>query len=84
MRGNSYLMTLDEYLKSEGVTAAEFGARLDMSEASVSRIRRGEQNITRDVMLRIITASEGKITADGLLRKPLDNSDPQPSPAQAA
>lgn len=60
-------MTLDQYLTDEGVTAAVFGQRLGMSEASVSRIRRGEQNITRDVMRRIIAASGGKITPDGLV-----------------
>jgi plasmid maintenance system antidote protein VapI len=61
-------MTLDQYLNAESLTAAAFGERVDLSEASVSRIRRGEQNITRDVMLRIIAASGGLITADGLVR----------------
>lgn len=60
-------MTLDQYLTSENVTAAEFGVRVGMSEASISRIRRGDQNITLGVMRRIIAASNGKITADGLL-----------------
>lgn len=61
-------MTLDQYLSSEGApTAAEFGALVELSEASISRIRKGEQNITRDVMLRIIAASGDKVTADGLI-----------------
>lgn len=61
-------MTLDQYLSSEGApTAADFGAKVELSEASISRIRKGEQNITRDVMLRIIAASGDKVTADGLI-----------------
>lgn len=64
-------MTLDQFLYSEGLTAAEFGAKCSppISEASISRIRRGEQNISRDVILRIIAASGGKVTADGLVRR---------------
>lgn len=63
-------MTLDQFLASEGApTAAEFGQLVDLSEASISRIRKGEQNITRDVMLRIIAASGGKVTADGLVQR---------------
>ena len=62
-------MTLDQYLTSEGVSAADFGARCkpSISDASISRIRRGGQNISLEVMRRIILASHGKVTADGLL-----------------
>jgi hypothetical protein len=63
-------MTLDQYLSAEDITAAEFGARCSppISEASISRIRRGGQNISRDVMLRIMAASRGKVTADALVK----------------
>lgn len=63
-------MTLDQYLKTEGVTAADFGAkcRPPISEASISRIRKGKQNISRDLMLSIIAASNNKVTAEGLLQ----------------
>jgi DNA-binding transcriptional regulator YdaS (Cro superfamily) len=62
-------MTLDQYLKSEGVTAADFGARCNppISGASISRIRHGRQNITSDVMLNIIRASQGRVTPEALL-----------------
>jgi DNA-binding transcriptional regulator YdaS (Cro superfamily) len=62
-------MTLDQYLTDEKLTAADFGAKCDpaISEASISRIRRGTQNISSDVMLAIIRASDGKVTAEGLL-----------------
>lgn len=61
-------MTLDEFLSMEDApTAAEFGARIGLSEASISRIRKGEQNITREVMRRIIAESGGKVTPAALV-----------------
>lgn len=63
-------MTLDEYLNTPNApTAEEFGARCSppISTASISRIRKGRQNITRDVMLSIIAASYDQVTPDGLL-----------------
>jgi hypothetical protein len=64
-------MTLDQYLNLPGaLTASEFGAKCNppLSGASISRIRRGEQNITRETMRSIIEASEGLVTADGLVK----------------
>lgn len=63
-------MTLDQYLTTTGITAADFGAKCDpaISEASISRIRRGEQNITRATMQTIIAASNGKVSADSLVK----------------
>ena len=63
-------MTLDQYLSSAGApTAAEFGSKVGISEASISRIRKGGQNVSRDIMLRIIAASGDKVTADGLVQE---------------
>lgn len=65
-------MTLDQFLNLPGApTASEFGAKCEpaISGASISRIRRGEQNITRDTMLAIIKASGGLISAAGLVGK---------------
>lgn len=62
-------MTLDEYLNATETTNADFGQKLGVSEVSVWRIRHGKQNITRDLMLAIIEASNGKVSADGLLVK---------------
>lgn len=63
-------MTLDEYLRlDDAPTAAEFGARCEppISAGSISRIRAGKQNVSRDTMLSIIEASGGLITAEGLV-----------------
>lgn len=65
-------MTLDEYLSADDApTAKAFGERMNppMTEASISRIRRGSQNISRDTMLAIIQASGGQVTAEGLLAR---------------
>ena len=73
-------MTLDQYLSSPGApTAADFGAKCEpvISEASISRIRKRRQNLSRDTMLAIIKASDGKVTAEGLVALPDE-------PAQAA
>jgi len=61
-------MTLDQYLTSGEVTASEFAAKVGVTEASISRIRKGTQNITRDLMAKIISASNGKVTADELVK----------------
>lgn len=63
-------MTLDQYLSSPGSpTNADFGSRCvpPLSGASISRIRKGAQNITVDTMRSIILASGGQVTAEGLL-----------------
>lgn len=63
-------MTLDQYLSLPGSpTNADFGARCNpaLSGASISRIRKGAQNITVDTMRSIILASGGNVTAEGLL-----------------
>lgn len=61
-------MTLDQYLCSEGAPpAAEFAAKVGISEASLSRIRKGAQNVSRNVMRDIIMASGSKVTADSLV-----------------
>lgn len=64
-------MTLDQFLNLPGAPSAdEFGRRCNppLSGASISRIRRGEQNITRDTMLSIIEASGNLVTAAGLVK----------------
>ena len=63
-------MTLDQYLSLPGSpTNSDFGERCTppLSGASISRIRKGIQNITVDTMRSIILASGGQVTAEGLL-----------------
>lgn len=60
-------MTIDDYLATSGKTAAVYAADAQISEASLTRIRRGEQNFSRDVMLRLIAASGNAVTANDLI-----------------
>lgn len=60
-------MTIDDYLKRSGKTAAAYADGAKISEASLTRIRRGEQNVTADVIARLIAASDDQVTADGII-----------------
>lgn len=60
-------MTIDDYLKRSGKTAAAYAEGAKISEASLARIRRGEQNVTADVIARLIAASDDQVTADGII-----------------
>lgn len=59
-------MTLDEYLRTHPVTAGAFAERIGMSAASVTRIRKGDQNITLDLATKIVAATGGKVTLEDL------------------
>jgi DNA-binding transcriptional regulator YdaS (Cro superfamily) len=59
-------MTLDEYLKSTPVTAASFADRIGVSAASVTRIRKGGQNIPLSLAQKIVSATGGKVTLEDL------------------
>jgi transcriptional regulator with XRE-family HTH domain len=59
-------MTLDAYLRTHAVTGSEMAARLGISAASVTRIRKGGQNITLQMAQRIVTATGGKVTLEDL------------------
>jgi transcriptional regulator with XRE-family HTH domain len=61
-------MTLDDYFAGTGAkTPASLAEEVGISESTLSRIRNGKQNTTRDVILKIIDATGGRVTADGLL-----------------
>jgi len=65
-------MTLDQYLTTAAITAADFGELVGLSGASMSRIRKGEQNITLDLAGLIEDKSGGKVrVADLLLTRKL-------------
>lgn len=60
-------MSLDEFLRSDATSAKALAAALGISEASLSRIRRGEQNITRETIRAIVEATGGAVTAEELV-----------------
>lgn len=73
-------MTLDQYLETTGMTAADFGEKINVSGASVSRIRKGEQNIRLDLAREIVNATGGAVSIFDLLQM----RKPSPSERQAA
>jgi hypothetical protein len=77
-------MTLDEYLVGSDKTAAELSRETGLSAASITRIRRGEQNISIDVARLIVDATRGAVTADDLLRARASADSTPTSPSEAA
>lgn len=54
-------MTVDEWLRTNDVTEAEFAERIGSSQAAVNRYRKGRIPEPR-VMRRILTATAGAVT----------------------
>lgn len=81
-------MDLDTYLRENAISGIEFAALLGVTEASLSRIRRGNQNISRDMIRRIFDLTSGEVSL-GALVFPLDHeshpatSAASPSPDKA-
>lgn len=55
-------MTMDQYLKLGTDTAAGLAARCGISAVSISRIRRGRQNISLSLARKIESETQGKVT----------------------
>lgn len=61
-------MTLDTYLANTTDSAAALAQRLGISAASVSRIRKGEQNITLALAKKIERETGGKVKVTDLAK----------------
>lgn len=59
-------MDLDTYLRTSGLTGSAFADRLGISAASVTRIRKGAQNISLELAQRIVLATGGKVSLEAL------------------
>lgn len=55
-------MTLDQYLKLGTDTAAGLAERCGISAVSISRVRRGRQNITLSLARKIEAETGGQVT----------------------
>lgn len=60
-------MTLDDFLNDFPGGARAFAPLIAMTETSLSRIRRGEQNISRATIRQIVEATGGAVTANDLV-----------------
>lgn len=76
-------MDLDSYLRTNSISGTEFAAQLAITEASLSRIRRGNQNISRDLIGRIFELTGGAVSLTALVFPPARDSQsaPEASPA---
>lgn len=61
-------MTLDQYLKQGKDSAAALAGRCEISAASISRIRKGEQNISLSLARKIESETGGKVSLADLAR----------------
>ncbi len=57
-------MTLGDYLEANGITAAAFAAKVDVSPVAVHRYVRRGRVPERDVMQRIVDATSGQVRPD--------------------
>jgi transcriptional regulator with XRE-family HTH domain len=56
-------MTLKEYLKSQPITDAEFGAKIGVSQSQVTRIKNGQTSPSLAVIVAIEKATDGEVGA---------------------
>jgi DNA-binding transcriptional regulator YdaS (Cro superfamily) len=60
-------MTLNDFLNDYPGGAEAFAPRIGLSTASLSRIRRGGQNISRDTIRGIVEESAGAVSVEELV-----------------
>jgi transcriptional regulator with XRE-family HTH domain len=58
------VMTLDEYLRAEGITETAFARKIGLSQPQVNRIRSSKSWPGREVMARIYKATDEKVKPD--------------------
>lgn len=56
------LMTIDEFLQTQSINAAEFAKKLGVSAETVRRYANGSRTPAREVMKRIVDVTEGAVT----------------------
>lgn len=61
-------MKLDEYLKANKISGAEFAELIGVDAATVFRIRTGRVFPHRRTMQSIITATDGQVSANDLIQ----------------
>lgn len=60
---------LRTYRKDKGISLEAIAAKAKVTRTSLSRIERGLQTPSLDLVGRIITATDGALSADDFLRK---------------
>lgn len=76
-------MNLTKWRDNEKLSQAAAGERLGLSQSTISRIEAGEQWPDPETLAKIIEGTEGRVTADDLLR-PFRSSDGGASQTEAS
>lgn len=71
-------MTLDTYLKANGIKQADFASLIGVDQSAVSRLARGSIP-SQEVMARIFDATGGQVRADDFFGLP---TTPAPAPTE--
>lgn len=59
-------MTLDQYLRDASDTAEALASRVGVSAATISRVRKGTQNISLSLANKIAQETRGLVTLEDL------------------
>lgn len=70
---------LDTYLAQAGMTAAAFAAKLEVSAATISRLRKGKQTPSWELLRKIAIETNGAVSPNDFL-----DSEPAPTPSEVA
>jgi DNA-binding transcriptional regulator YdaS (Cro superfamily) len=62
-------MTLDDWIRESGTRPTDLAGKVGLTEASISRIRRGLQTPSLEQAVKIETATGGRVTCAELLPK---------------
>lgn len=76
-------MKLSEYMKTEGVTATAFAAKIGRSVATISRLARGLRAPDWPTMRAIAEATGGAVQPNDFYDEPPRSGAPAPSPDAA-
>lgn len=74
---------LDVYLRCQGITNSEFGARIGKTGEAVRRYRSGDRWPDRETMQLIVSATDGAVTPNDFLMSTALTDTPASEPAEA-
>jgi len=63
-------MTLDEYMKKQGLTDQQFGDRIDRSALQIFKYRHGKAMPPKQTMLKIVEVTDSEVPIESFYKKP--------------
>lgn len=74
-------MNLSTYLDANGMTEAEFAARVGVSRTQINKLKHGRAWLSDDVAARIFDATDGQVTPNDFLATRRASVDAEPDAA---